>query len=110
MTSAFHLLAETFTTRAVQSLVEGVLIAFFASIVLRSSRHSAGTRFAVWFSSLVAIAVLPIFGGKWLSHPAPYSSAAHATITVPNRWAVYLLAMWAVITAWFLCRVIKAAW
>ena len=109
MTSAFQLLAETFTMRAVQSLADGVLIALFAGVVLRSSRHSAGTRFAVWFSSLVAIAVLP-FGGRWLSHPAPYYSSGHATITVSDRWAVYLLAVWAVIAAWFLCGVIKAVW
>jgi beta-lactamase regulating signal transducer with metallopeptidase domain len=110
MTPAFHLLAETVTMRAVQSLAEGVLIVLFAGVVLRSSRQSAGTRFAIWFSSLVAIAVLPILGGKWLSHPAPYYSSGHATITVPDRWAVYLLAVWAVIAAWFLCGVIKAAW
>jgi beta-lactamase regulating signal transducer with metallopeptidase domain len=110
MTPAFHLLAETLTTRAVQSLAEGVLIALFAGVVLRSSRHSAGTRFTVWFSSLVAIAVLPILGGRWLSHPAPYYSSGHAAITVPDRWAVYLLAIWAVLATWFLCGVLKAAW
>lgn len=110
MTSAFHLLAETLTTRAVQSLAEGVLIALFAGVVLRSSRQGASTRFAVWFSSLVAIAVLPILGGRWLSHPAPYYSSGHAAITVSDRWAVYLLAVWAVMAAWFLCGVIKAAW
>lgn len=110
MTPAFHLLAETLTTRAVQSLAEGILIVFFAGLILRFSRYSASTRFAVWFSSLVAIAVLPMFGGKWLSHPAPYYSSGHAAITVSDRWAVYLLAMWAVIAAWFLCGVIKAAW
>lgn len=110
MAPAFHLLAENLTTRAVQSLAEGILIVFFAGIVLRSSRHSADTRFAVWFSSLVAIAVLPIFGGKWLLHSTPYYSPGHAAVTLPDRWAVYLLAMWAVIAAWFLCGVIKAAW
>ena len=110
MCPAFHLLAETITTRAVQSLAEGTLIVFFAGIVLRFSRHSAGTRFAVWFSSLVAIAVLPIIGGKLFSYPAPYYSSGHATITVSGRWAVYLLAAWALIAAWFLCGVIKAAW
>src|SRR5215469_12377213 len=110
MTPALHLLAETLTTRALQSLAEGVLIAFFAGVVLRSSRHTAGTRFTVWFSSLVVIAVLPVFGGRWRSHPAPYYSSGHAAITVPDRWAVYLLAVWAVIAAWFLCCVIKAAW
>jgi beta-lactamase regulating signal transducer with metallopeptidase domain len=110
MSPAFHLLAEILTTRAVQSLAEGILIVFFAGIVLRFSRHSAGTRFAVWFSSLVAIAVLPIFGGKWLSHSTPYYSSGHAAITVSDRWAVYLLAVWAVVAAWFLCGVIKAAW
>ena len=110
MTSAFHLLAETLTTRAVQSLAEGVLIVLFAGVILRSSRHTAGTRFAVWLSSLVAIAVLPVLGGKWLSHPVPDSSSGHATITVSDQWAVYLLAMWAAIAAWFLCGVIKAIW
>jgi len=110
MSPAFHLLAETLTIRAVQSLAEGILIVVFASILLRFSRHSAGTRFAVWFSSLVAIAVLPIFGGRLLSYSAPYYSSGHATITVSGRWAVYLLAAWVLIAAWFLCGVIKAAW
>jgi beta-lactamase regulating signal transducer with metallopeptidase domain len=110
MTSAFHLLAETLTTRAVQSLAEGILIALFASVVLRFSRHSAATRFAVWFSSLVAIAVLPLIDAKWLSHSASYYSSGHATIILPDEWAVYLLVVWAVIAAWFLCAVIKAAW
>lgn len=110
MSPAFHLFAETLTTRAMQSLAEGILILFFAGIVLRFSRNSAGTRFALWFSSLIAIAALPIFGGKWLSHSTPYYSSGHAAITVSDRWAVYLLAVWAVVAAWFLCGVIKAAW
>ena len=110
MTSAFHLLAETLTTRAVQSLGEGVLIAFFSGAVIRSSRQGAGTRFAVWFSSLVAIAVLPMLGGKWLSRPVPHYSSGHAAITISDRWAVCLLAVWAAIAIWFLCGVIKAAW
>jgi beta-lactamase regulating signal transducer with metallopeptidase domain len=110
MTTAFHLFAETVATRAVQSLAEGALIVLFASVVLRFSRQSAGTRFAVWFSSLVAIAVLPILGGKWFVHSAPYYSAGHATFTVPDRWAVYLLAVWAITAVWFLFGVIRAAW
>src|SRR5215471_371364 len=110
MTTAFQLFAETVATRAMQSLAEGALIVLFASTVLRFSRQSAGTRFAVWFSSLIAIAVLPIVGGKWFAHSAPYYSSGHATITVSDRWAVYLLAVWAVIAVWFLCGVIRAAW
>jgi len=110
MTTAFHLFAETVATRAMHSLAEGALIVLFASTILRFSRQNAGTRFAVWFSSLVAIAVLPIVGGKWFAHSAPYYSSGHATITVSDRWAVYLLAVWAVIAVWFLCGVIRAAW
>jgi beta-lactamase regulating signal transducer with metallopeptidase domain len=109
MTPPFHLLAETLATRAMQSLAEGALIVLFASIVLRFSRQSAGTRFAVWFSSLIAIAVLPIFSAAWVSHSAPYS-ATHASITVAASWAVYLLVFWAVIACWFLGGVVRAAW
>src|SRR5258708_20658005 len=93
---------------ALDALVIGVLIAMFAALVLRVSRkQSAAARFAVWFSALAAIAVLP-----WLDGELRLSVGAHghraanaAALTVPSSWAIYFLASWSGLAAIALARV-----
>ena len=73
MTAAFQMIqtglseiAQASTLRIVDCLVEGTLITIFAGLVLRTARlRNSGTRFAVWFAALVAIAAVPFFGGTW---------------------------------------------
>lgn len=73
------------------SAVEGGGIALLAWALLRvTGRQSSGTRFAVWFFSLLAIAVLPFLGGEIHA-----SGAGHAPVTLSISWAFYLLAAWA---------------
>ncbi len=100
---ALHAAAHLVTLRVIESLVEGTLIALFAGVIIRS-RENSGTRFAVWFSSLVAIAALPLIAGGWLwtATPSPTTSPA---VTLPDSWAFYLFATWAVITTWLLVGV-----
>jgi bla regulator protein blaR1 len=109
--SPFHLqaVAEISAARIVvvdivDSLLEGGLIALLAGAALRVRRRSSGIRFAVWFSALIAIAVLPMLNTL---HSAPIagSAAAHSAITLPGSWAVYLFGAWALIATVSLSRV-----
>src|SRR5258708_36865670 len=96
MTAPFNLeaIAQVSTLRIVDCLVEGTLIAIFASLLLSiARRQSSATRFAVWFSALVAIAALPLFGSAWWSQAdrAPARALLPQAITVPSLWALYVV-------------------
>ncbi len=110
MTAAMDLnaIAQTSAVQIVDCLVEGTLIAIFAGLVLKvTRRQNSDTRFAVWFSALMAIAILPFFGASWLSHGASISAeiAGRPAIILPGSWALYALGAWAAIAAWSLLGV-----
>src|SRR6202162_3533814 len=105
-------IALTSAVQIVDCLVEGTLIAIFAGLMLGVIRRkNSGTRFAVWFSALMAIAALPLVSGSLWSH-APNISAesAGSAITVPGSWALYAFGAWAAIAAWVLLRVGRGLW
>ena len=104
-----HAIAQTSAERMLNSLAAGVVIALFAGALLwLAGRRNSGTRFAVWFSALVAIAVSPLVefpeGARELAHPAS------AAFTMPHSWALYLFGAWAVIAAAGLLRVAAGLW
>ena len=108
MTAALHAIAQLGALRAVDSLVEGSFVAFFAAAVLRvTGKHNAGARFAISFSALMAIAFLPFIA---LSHQPGISGASHSAITLSESWALYLFVLWALIAGWSLLRLGKAMW
>src|SRR5262249_46013817 len=100
-----HGIAQISATGIADCLVEGTLVAVFAAGLLRVSRkENAGVRFAVLFSALAVIAALPFVGN--LGAPLGVKTAsAHAPVTVPGAWALYLFVAWAVIAAVGLARV-----
>ena len=110
----FHLqtIAEMSASRIFDCLIEGTLIALCAALALRLRRqHNSGTRFAIWFSALMAIAALPLLAGAWSSIPALRAavlppSIHHSAITLPASFALYLFAAWAVIATLSLSRVV----
>ena len=56
----FHDTARILAECMLNSIAGGVAIALFAWVVVRfSGGRSSSTRFAVWFSALIAIAALP---------------------------------------------------
>jgi beta-lactamase regulating signal transducer with metallopeptidase domain len=121
MTTAFHVtavvlnavslnaLAQTSALHIVDCLVEGTLIAIFAGLVLGvARRQNSGTRFAVWFSTLMAIAVLPLVAGS--SHVVNPAKAVGSVIMMPGSWALYAVGAWAAIAVWSLLRVGRGLW
>jgi Zn-dependent protease with chaperone function len=111
MISPLHMqaIAEVSSARIVDCLIEGTLIALCAALALRRQQNS-GTRFAVWFSALMAIAAMPFLAGVFsgissLRAAALPPSIHHSAITLPASWALYLFAAWAIIATLSLSRV-----
>ena len=94
MIPGLHSIAQLAALRLVDSLLEGVCIAVFAAMVLRfARRQSSAVRFAICFSAMVAIALLPFFRIS----PPTATGAGHAAIALPESFAVYLFVAWGVI-------------
>lgn len=113
MTAALDLnaIAQLSAERMVGCLVEGVILTAFAGLLLRLiGRQNSGTRFAVWFSVLLAIPALAVSGGAWASAPGSVPAATVPVITVPASWALYLLGTWALLAGAGLVRVAAGLW
>src|SRR5207237_613513 len=89
--------------QAVNCLVFGIVVAALASLSLKFiARESSASRFAVLYSSLLAILAL-LF---WRSATGGEDALpAHAAVNVSGTWATYLLAGWAAIALCGLMRI-----
>lgn len=114
--TAAHLgsLAQVFTERLLNTAVEGVVIAGLVWVLLRLiGRQNSGTRFAIWFSALVAIVALPFFGGSGFGAPRSFDFPAatlYRGIILPSSWAVYLFSAWAAGAGLLLLRLSVGLW
>lgn len=104
--------AELLALRSLDSLVVGAAIGLFASVMLRIvPRQNAASRFAVWFSALLAIATIPMFSGIWSPAEVLVSSPAeHPAILIDAHWALAFLAAWAAVSVGFLFKIARALW
>src|SRR5579871_3298592 len=94
-------LAQLSAERMLNGMIEGIAIGLFAWILLRvTGRRNSSTRFAVWFSALLAIAALPVL--STVSGPAHGGSSV---LTVPGSWSLDILFIWAAIAGVLLLRV-----
>ncbi|HKV76741.1 MAG TPA: M56 family metallopeptidase [Candidatus Sulfotelmatobacter sp.] len=111
MSASLNTMAEIFALRLLDSLIEGGVIGLCAALILRLvPRQSAATRFAGWFSALVAVAFLPWVNGAWLHTGVANAAAGHAVIALPKSWAIYFLAGWGIVAFWFSLRLGLAIW
>ena len=79
------------------SLIAGIVIALLAWAVTRVvRRQGSGTRFAVWFLALVAIALLPMVGHFAVSSGNGVSAAPASALTLPAWFASFLFVAWIV--------------
>jgi beta-lactamase regulating signal transducer with metallopeptidase domain len=88
-----HLLSQVAMERMLNGGAIGVVIAFVAMLLTKIlGRKSAGTRFAVIFATLLAIA-----GLSFVTISGTGVRASHAIrpeVTLPTSWAAYLFVLW----------------
>ena len=93
----WQVLAQIFAARMLNGVGEGIVLAVFAWALLRiSGRQNSSTRFAVWFSMMVAISALPFFGCIGLSGTS-LPSATHSAFQLPGSYAADIFFVWALI-------------
>lgn len=106
-------LAQLSVDGALNSLPEGLLLALFAWLLLRLiGRQNSGTRFAVWFTALMAVAGLSLFGGFELNKGGILALTTHfnAHVTIPSFWAEIIFATWIIFTGIALARIAIGLW
>jgi len=103
-----HSIAQISAERMVNCSFAGVVLALLAWALLRLlSRQNSGTRFAVWFCALVAVAILPWLGSPRLTAPSGVSRSA---LVLPASWAIYVFLVWAAASGLALLRVGFGLW
>jgi beta-lactamase regulating signal transducer with metallopeptidase domain len=117
MTLDFQSVAQIVASRGINTVVEGLLLASLSWCVLRcfgvrssapSSAVSSTTRFAVWFSTLLVIAGLPLLGHS--SSPLLASNSRVPELTLSSSSAMWLFAAWGAIAAGLLIRLGFSLW
>lgn len=106
-------IAQMSALRIVDCLLGGTLIAIFAGAVVRMPRlRNSSARFAIWFSTLMAIAALPALSGApwWQGSGIATQTLSRPAITLPGSWALYVFGAWAAIAGWFLFGVGRGLW
>ncbi|HET8888470.1 MAG TPA: M56 family metallopeptidase [Candidatus Angelobacter sp.] len=105
--SGFHWLATAVSENLFYSAVAGTLLALAVWFLLRLfPRRNSRTSFAVWFSTLVATALLPLM--RLLSNGGANGAGEHALVTVSSAWAWYVFLAWAGFAGIGLARVALA--
>ena len=106
--SQLQVIASYSSLRLIDSIVAGLLLCLFAALLLRlMGRQNAATRFAIAFSALLAIALLPLTRSFLQPNAA---SSGTPSLVVPESWALYLFCGWAVIAMLLLARVARSVW
>ena len=109
MMMPFLQLAPLAAERVVNAIPGGLLIAAVAWVLLLVvGRQNSGTRFAVWFCALLAVAGLPFISS--LSKAAPVTHAVRSEIVLPGFWAVGIFAVWILIAALATMRIVVGLW
>jgi len=107
-------LAQVFTGRLLNTAVEGVVLVGVVWVLLRLiGRQNSGTRFAIWFSALLAIVALPFLAGSGFSakhSPALATTNLHREIILSSSWALWLFVAWGVGAGLLLVRLGVGLW
>jgi hypothetical protein len=111
----FHGIAPAAVEGMVYSLIEGTILALLIYLVLRLvPRKNSGTRFTVWFTTLLAVTILPFLTSPSLRAGAVVSATGsasrHGLFTLPASWAAWAFLAWAVIAMAGLLRVAVGFW
>lgn len=111
--ASIHGFAALALERLLYCLTGGIALGLVIGVVLRLlPGKNSRTRFAVWFSTLIAVAVMPllIFGPE-LSSVLPGGNApSHAVIAIPSVWAEYIVLAWGALAMAGIARVVAGLW
>jgi beta-lactamase regulating signal transducer with metallopeptidase domain len=100
---------QALTSRSLNTIVEGILLALLVAIALRViGRSNSGTRFAIWLCALAAVVALPFFSGSSAQYPA--FTSLNREIILSASWASRIFAAWAAIAATSLFRLAFGLW
>ncbi len=106
--AGFHEIARAASERLLYSAVAGTLLAVAVWFVLQLfPRKDSRTSFAVWFSTLLATAILPLFSLHSGSNAAG-TAGPQAVVTISSSWAWYVFLGWAIVALAGLARVALA--
>ncbi|HEV7523205.1 MAG TPA: hypothetical protein VGP89_19035, partial [Candidatus Angelobacter sp.] len=104
-----HAIATAISQLLLFSAIGGTLLAAAVWFLLQLfPKRDSRTNFAVWFSTLLATALLPILS-SYRGSRSGLSGGSHAVFTVPTFVAWYAFLAWAIIAVAGLVRVIFAA-
>src|ERR1700688_689150 len=114
MVPQVQVLAQIFTEHLLNTAPAGLALASLVWMLLRLvGRQNSGTRFAIWFSALLAIVALPFVPGSGLVtlnlgaiHPA--NLRGHFVLSASV--GLCLFATWAVIAGLLLLRLAVGLW
>src|SRR5439155_7789729 len=105
--SVLEMIAPFVAERVLHSLPQGLLIAALSWAVLRIIPvRNSQTRFAVWFSALLAIAALAIVPAVH----SPGTRVAAPEILLPEAWAIAIFSIWTFVAAAAMVRVAVGLW
>jgi len=108
--------SEVVLGRVLNSLPEGLLIALFSWIILRLlPRQNSGTRFAVWFVTLLAVAALPVAGLPLIGsvmggHALLAAGASRPLLTLQGPWGLILFLLWVLAASVAMLRLGVGLW
>ena len=95
--------AQVAAGRGLNTVIEGFALATLSWVILRVfGARSSMTRFAVWFSTLLVIAGLPLFSQA--SSPLLASGSRLPELTLSGTWAAGLFVLWGLIASVLLVR------
>jgi bla regulator protein blaR1 len=104
-----HPIVELASERMINCVVEGIVIALLASILLwLTACRNSSTRFLVWFSSLLTIAILSLAACTRMGGGSIFSAPKH--FILPASWMIYALALWAAIATLGIARILFGLW
>ena len=107
-------IAQAFTERLLNTAAAGFVLAGLVWMLLRLvRRQNSGTRFAIWFSALLAIVALPFFpwpGFMTSSLPAFHLANSRGPIILSSSLGVLLFAAWAIGAGLLLLRLVVGLW
>jgi Zn-dependent protease with chaperone function len=106
-----QIVAQVATGRFLNSLPEGLVIALFAGMMLRFlPRQNSGTRFAVWFVALLAVAGLPLIGTFAGEHFPLAVTGSRPLLTLSGPWGLFLFVAWILAAGVALSRLASGLW